>query len=106
VTGSFDWLNTSPEAFLERYAPAAAAKSRAAYGTPRPPSTPTATPNAALPGPGLGIAGSGQARQPYQPKFHSQEDYNMTQFDFAHLPPQIDRRIAIQTMMQTSSQHS
>jgi hypothetical protein len=27
MTGAFDWLSTSPEAFLERYAPAAASRS-------------------------------------------------------------------------------
>jgi hypothetical protein len=92
----------SPDAFLERYAPAAAANTRVS-GAPRPLSTPTAAPSSSLPGIGLGIiAGGGQPRQPYQSKFHNQKEYDMTeQFDFAKLPPQIDRRLAIQTMMNT-----
>lgn len=89
---SADWLSRSNEEFVRQYAPHAAAKS---YGLPRPLMTPA--PSAALPGPSLGIAaGLGQPHQPpYQPQFHSQKEYNMPDFDFAHLPPQIDRRLAI-----------
>jgi hypothetical protein len=97
-------MNMSPDAFLEHYAPDAVAASR--RNNLEPPlrgSPPAAAPSASLPGLGLGIsAGVGQSRQPhpYQPKFHSQKEYDMTtQFDFANLPPQIDRRLAIQTMI-------
>jgi hypothetical protein len=41
VNNNTEWINMSPDAFLERYAPAAAAKSRASYDTPRPLATPT-----------------------------------------------------------------
>jgi hypothetical protein len=111
MNSNSDWLRQSNAAFLEGYSPALAAHWRrennlepAGQGSPVH-RTPNAAPTAPTPGPNLGIAaGVGQAPhqpEPYLPKFHSQEQYDMTQFDFARLPPQIDRRMAIQTLMTT-----